>query len=171
MYPMSAAIPASCHSFRRSPPSVSGSARVTPTRSKPASRARSCRMCCASPGCSGFSVRGSLTGPPIVTVGLGAGGARKGVYLLLARMTPSARRIIVAISTVNPATGEEVKTFDELSDEEIERKLQLAADTFLEYRKTSFEERARMMMRAAEILEDEAEGFGQIGSASCRERV
>jgi succinate-semialdehyde dehydrogenase/glutarate-semialdehyde dehydrogenase len=68
----------------------------------------------------------------------------------------------VAISTVNPATGEEVKTFDELSDEEIDRKLQLATDTFHEYRKTSFEERARMMTRAAEILEDEAEEFGRL---------
>jgi succinate-semialdehyde dehydrogenase / glutarate-semialdehyde dehydrogenase len=76
--------------------------------------------------------------------------------------TPFARRIIVAISTVNPATGEEVKTFDELSDEEVDRKIQLAADTFREYRKTSFEERARMMTRAAEILEDEAEEFGRL---------
>ena len=76
--------------------------------------------------------------------------------------TPFARRIIVAISTVNPATGEEVKTFDELSDEEIDRKIQLAADTFREYRKTSFEERARMMTRAAEILKDEAEEFGRL---------
>jgi succinate-semialdehyde dehydrogenase/glutarate-semialdehyde dehydrogenase len=68
----------------------------------------------------------------------------------------------MAISTVNPATGEEVKTFDELSDEEIDRKLQLAADTFREYRETSFEERSRMMTRAAEILEDEAEEFGRL---------
>ncbi len=68
----------------------------------------------------------------------------------------------MAIATVNPATGEEVKTFDELSDEEIDRKIQLATDTFREYRKTSFEERARMMTRAAEILEDEAEEFGRL---------
>jgi succinate-semialdehyde dehydrogenase / glutarate-semialdehyde dehydrogenase len=68
----------------------------------------------------------------------------------------------VAISTVNPATGEEVKTFDELSDEEINRKIQLAADTFREYRKTSFEDRSRMMTRAGEILEDEAEEFGRL---------
>ncbi len=68
----------------------------------------------------------------------------------------------MAISTVNPATGEEVKTFGELSDEEVDSKLQLAADTFREYRKTSFEERARMMRRAAEILEDEAEDFGRL---------
>jgi succinate-semialdehyde dehydrogenase/glutarate-semialdehyde dehydrogenase len=68
----------------------------------------------------------------------------------------------VAISTTNPATGEQVKTFDALSEEQIDEKLRRAAETFREYRKTSFAERARMMTRAAEILEDEAEEFGRL---------
>ena len=68
----------------------------------------------------------------------------------------------MAIATINPATGEEVKTFDPLSDEEIDRKLSLAAETFREYRETSFEERSRMLLRAAEILEEEAEDLGRL---------
>ncbi len=68
----------------------------------------------------------------------------------------------MAIATINPATGEEVKTFNPLSDEQIESKLSLAAKTFREYRKTSFEERSRMLMRAAQILEDEAEELGRL---------
>jgi succinate-semialdehyde dehydrogenase / glutarate-semialdehyde dehydrogenase len=68
----------------------------------------------------------------------------------------------VAIATINPATGEEVKTFDPLGDEEIDRKLRLAAETFREYRKTSFEERSEMLLRAAEILEEEAEDLGRL---------
>ncbi|HEX2728210.1 MAG TPA: NADP-dependent succinic semialdehyde dehydrogenase [Rubrobacteraceae bacterium] len=68
----------------------------------------------------------------------------------------------MAISTVNPATGEELKNFEELTDELVEEKIQLVADTFREYRKTSFEERSGWLMRAAEILEDEAEEFGRI---------
>jgi succinate-semialdehyde dehydrogenase / glutarate-semialdehyde dehydrogenase len=68
----------------------------------------------------------------------------------------------MAISTVNPATGEEVRSFEELSDEQVEQKIQLAAETFREYRKTPFSERSRMMLRAAEILEEEAEEFGRI---------
>jgi len=68
----------------------------------------------------------------------------------------------VAISSVNPATGEEIRTFDSLTDEQIDEKLQRAADTFREYRKTSFEERAEMLARAAEILEGEAEEFGRL---------
>jgi len=68
----------------------------------------------------------------------------------------------MAISTVNPATGEEIETFKALTDEEIDGKLRLAAETFHEYRKTSFEERSRMLLRAAEILEEEAEELGRV---------
>jgi succinate-semialdehyde dehydrogenase/glutarate-semialdehyde dehydrogenase len=68
----------------------------------------------------------------------------------------------VAISTVNPATGEEVRTFEALAEGEIDQKIQHAADTFGEYKKTSFAERSRMMLRAAEILEEEAEDFGRL---------
>ena len=68
----------------------------------------------------------------------------------------------MAISTVNPATGEELKTFEPMTDEQVDEKIQLAADTFREYRKVSFEERKQMLTRAAEILEDEAEEFGRI---------
>ncbi len=68
----------------------------------------------------------------------------------------------MAISTVNPATGEEVRTFEALSETEVDEKIQRAADTFREYRKTSLAERAEMMQRAAEILEDEAAEFGRL---------
>ncbi len=68
----------------------------------------------------------------------------------------------MAISTTNPATGEEIKSFDELTDEQVEEKIQRAAETFREYRKTSFEDRSRMLIRAAEILEEEAEELGRI---------
>ena len=67
----------------------------------------------------------------------------------------------MAISTINPATGEEEKSFEALGEEQVEKKLQLADETYREYRKTSFEERARMMKRAAEILEEEAEELGR----------
>jgi succinate-semialdehyde dehydrogenase/glutarate-semialdehyde dehydrogenase len=63
----------------------------------------------------------------------------------------------MAIQTFNPATGEVVKTFEPLSAAEIERKLALAAATFPKFRALSFADRARMMLRAAEILEAEKE--------------
>ena len=68
----------------------------------------------------------------------------------------------MAIATINPATGEVLKTFEPLSDAQLELKLQKAADTFLSYRKVPFAERARMMMKAAEILEQEKENYGRV---------
>jgi len=68
----------------------------------------------------------------------------------------------VAINTINPATGEEVRSFEALAEGEIDEKVQRALDTFYEYRKTSFEERSRMLLRAADILEEEAEEFGRL---------
>ena len=61
------------------------------------------------------------------------------------------------IATTNPATGTVEKTFDEISDEEVERVLALAASTFRTYRRTTFAERAGWMVGAAEILESEVD--------------
>ncbi len=66
------------------------------------------------------------------------------------------------IASVNPATGKTLRTFEPLADSEIEKKLQCAANTFLSYRRTSFADRARMMIRAAEILENEKDVFGRL---------
>jgi len=68
----------------------------------------------------------------------------------------------MAIATVNPATGQVLKTFEPLSDAQLEVKLQKAADTFLSYRKTPFAERARMMMNAASVLEKEKENYARV---------
>jgi succinate-semialdehyde dehydrogenase / glutarate-semialdehyde dehydrogenase len=61
----------------------------------------------------------------------------------------------VAIATINPATGQTVKTYDEMSEADVERCLAAAAATYASYRLTSFEDRATWMLRAAEILDDE----------------
>ncbi len=59
------------------------------------------------------------------------------------------------IATVNPATGETVRTFDEMSEPEIDRRLAAATEAFASYRLTSFDERARWMRTAADILDAE----------------
>src|SRR5690348_4133247 len=61
----------------------------------------------------------------------------------------------IAIRSVNPATGRTLRTFEPLADSEIEEKLARAAATFRQYRRTTFAERARMMLAAAEIVETE----------------
>jgi succinate-semialdehyde dehydrogenase/glutarate-semialdehyde dehydrogenase len=68
----------------------------------------------------------------------------------------------MAIATINPATGQLVKSFEPLTDSEIEQKLQRAADTFAKYRKVPFADRARMMVNAAAILESEKETYARI---------
>jgi succinate-semialdehyde dehydrogenase/glutarate-semialdehyde dehydrogenase len=61
----------------------------------------------------------------------------------------------VAIATVNPATGETVKTFAEMSEADVERCLATAAAAHASYRLTGFDDRAAWMRRAAGILDDE----------------
>jgi succinate-semialdehyde dehydrogenase/glutarate-semialdehyde dehydrogenase len=63
---------------------------------------------------------------------------------------------------VNPANGEILRTFEEMKDAEIDRKIAVAAETFAIYRKLPYAERAVMMNRAAEILENEKEDFARL---------
>lgn len=68
----------------------------------------------------------------------------------------------MAIASINPSTGETLKTFDALTPPQLEERLQLAANTFRKYRRTRFTERSRLMLRAAEILETEKHHLGEI---------
>jgi succinate-semialdehyde dehydrogenase/glutarate-semialdehyde dehydrogenase len=68
----------------------------------------------------------------------------------------------MAIASVNPATGELIKKFEALTDAQVEEKVRRATDTFSTYRKVPFSERARMMVKTAEILEAEKDAFGRL---------
>jgi succinate-semialdehyde dehydrogenase/glutarate-semialdehyde dehydrogenase len=70
--------------------------------------------------------------------------------------------LTMGITTINPTTGEALKKFDELTDAQLETKLALAAKTFQTHRHTPFADRARMMTRAAEILDKEKHEFGRL---------
>ncbi|MGV9252015.1 NADP-dependent succinic semialdehyde dehydrogenase [Streptomyces sp. NPDC003697] len=68
----------------------------------------------------------------------------------------------MAIATVNPANGETLKTYEAMGEEEIERRLRRAETTFRTHRSTSFAERARLMNRAADLLEEDQEEIGRV---------
>ncbi|GAA4290343.1 NADP-dependent succinic semialdehyde dehydrogenase [Actinomadura luteofluorescens] len=68
---------------------------------------------------------------------------------------------MTTIATTNPATGEVEKTFDALTDEEVDRRIARAAETFASYRTVPLERRAEWMNAAADVLDREA---GQIGA-------
>ncbi|MFJ8643332.1 MULTISPECIES: NADP-dependent succinic semialdehyde dehydrogenase [unclassified Streptomyces] len=59
------------------------------------------------------------------------------------------------IATVNPANGETLRTFDALDQRETERRLAAAHRAFRDHRTTTFAERARLMNRAADLLDED----------------
>jgi succinate-semialdehyde dehydrogenase/glutarate-semialdehyde dehydrogenase len=66
------------------------------------------------------------------------------------------------IASINPATGETVRTFDALTDAQIGDKLARADHAYQMYRHTSFADRGRWLTAAAEILESERDRIGRI---------
>jgi len=66
------------------------------------------------------------------------------------------------IATINPATGETLRTFTPLTPAELEARLQCADSAYRRHRRTSFAERRKLMLKAAEILETEKEAFGRL---------
>jgi succinate-semialdehyde dehydrogenase/glutarate-semialdehyde dehydrogenase len=68
----------------------------------------------------------------------------------------------MTIATIDPASGRTERTFQPLSDAELDARIQCAADTYRQYRRLALPERTRMLIRAAEILEAEKEVFGRL---------
>ena len=68
----------------------------------------------------------------------------------------------MAIATINPATGETLKTFKPLSSQEVSAKLTLAATSYERYRQTSFAQRSQWLNTTADILEQDARKWGEI---------
>ncbi len=68
----------------------------------------------------------------------------------------------MTIATIDPASGQTIKTFEQMTDAQVEARVRRAAETFREYRKTPFAERARNMLKAAEILETEKNALGRL---------
>ncbi|MBM9508208.1 NADP-dependent succinic semialdehyde dehydrogenase [Actinacidiphila acididurans] len=66
------------------------------------------------------------------------------------------------IATVNPATGETVRTFEPLDDRSIEECLARAESAFRSYRATDFDSRAALLASAADLLEAEQDQVARI---------
>ncbi|PZD71616.1 Succinate-semialdehyde dehydrogenase [NADP(+)] 1 [Acaryochloris thomasi RCC1774] len=60
----------------------------------------------------------------------------------------------MGIATINPATGETVKTFDALSAEQVQTKIARADQAFASYQQTTMADRSQWLTQAAELLED-----------------
>ena len=68
----------------------------------------------------------------------------------------------MAIESMNPATGEVVRTFSPHTDEQVKDAIARAHETFGSWRRTTFAERATLMRAAADLLEAENEQIAQI---------
>jgi succinate-semialdehyde dehydrogenase/glutarate-semialdehyde dehydrogenase len=66
------------------------------------------------------------------------------------------------IASINPATGETLRTFEELTETGVEDKLARADAAYRLYRKTPFADRARWLARLAGLLESEKDRLGRI---------
>lgn len=65
----------------------------------------------------------------------------------------------MAIRSVHPATGQQIKVFPALTSEQIESKLELAAQVSREYAVVPVEHRALCMKKLASLIDEEKEGL------------
>ncbi|MGY2085888.1 NADP-dependent succinic semialdehyde dehydrogenase [Blastococcus sp. SYSU DS0539] len=68
----------------------------------------------------------------------------------------------MAIATINPATGETLKTYEPLTDEALEEKIARAAEAFAGYRLTSPQQRAGWLSAAADALDADTDSVAEL---------
>ena len=68
----------------------------------------------------------------------------------------------MAIQTINPATGERIRTFESLKPSEIEGRLARAATARHTWARTPLAERVKIVRRAGELLEQRKEQYGRL---------
>ncbi len=68
----------------------------------------------------------------------------------------------MAIATINPTTGETVKTYEPLSDEALEDRIARAAAAFSTYRRTTVEQRVGWLTAAADALEADVDAVAEL---------
>ena len=68
----------------------------------------------------------------------------------------------MTIATINPATGELLKSFEPHSGAEVEERLRLAAEAFRAHRRTSVPARGELLLRVAELLEGRKELYSRL---------
>lgn len=67
----------------------------------------------------------------------------------------------MAYQSINPATGKTLKSFDELTDKQVELKLATAASCFDTWKKKSYSERAKIVSKAADLIRANIDKFAK----------
>ncbi len=68
----------------------------------------------------------------------------------------------MVFTVINPATEETIKTYEEMSDEEAQSIITQTNEAFNDWKRTGFSERAQLMKKAAQILEDNIEEYATL---------
>ncbi|MCH4024480.1 MAG: NAD-dependent succinate-semialdehyde dehydrogenase [Acetobacter sp.] len=68
----------------------------------------------------------------------------------------------MAYATTNPYTGQTLQTFPDATDDEVKHAISAAHEAFLDWRQTTFAERARVMDAAAAILRSDVDKYARL---------
>ncbi|MFZ1954589.1 MAG: NAD-dependent succinate-semialdehyde dehydrogenase [Desulfobacterales bacterium] len=68
----------------------------------------------------------------------------------------------MALEAVNPATGEKINTYLEMTPDEVESRICRAHQSFVDWKTRTFSERAELMKQAAGVLRDKAGEFARL---------
>ncbi len=71
------------------------------------------------------------------------------------------------INAINPSNGVVLKEYDEMSPQEVGNSIRHSHHAFLDWRKTSFAERADFLRKAAGILRSRAEDYARLILIQC----
>ncbi|WP_158838651.1 NAD-dependent succinate-semialdehyde dehydrogenase [Polaribacter sp. L3A8] len=68
------------------------------------------------------------------------------------------------ITTINPATEEEITTYNRISEKTTKEKVAKASDAYKSWKKTSLEERSKLMHKLADIFDNNKEKYAQLAT-------
>lgn len=77
----------------------------------------------------------------------------------------------MSYKTINPATNEEIESFDSISKEEVLEKMGLAHEAFGSWRQTSFDERKKVIMAYAKQLRERTDEFAKLITLEMGKRI
>jgi succinate-semialdehyde dehydrogenase/glutarate-semialdehyde dehydrogenase len=77
----------------------------------------------------------------------------------------------MAYQSVNPADGKVLKTFDDITDKELETKLAAAENCFRTWKHKTYAERAVIVNKAARLLHEQADHFAHIMTLEMGKRI
>ena len=68
----------------------------------------------------------------------------------------------MAMKSINPATGELIKSFDELELDDVIKQIEKSNEAFLSWREVNYSERSKLMLNAAGVLKNKKDHYATL---------